>query len=55
MKVVCISDTHNQHKDISVPAGDVLIHAGDGTGTGTSAKSRLFCTGWIPCHIPIRS
>lgn len=34
MKVVCISDTHNKHGYISVPDGDVLIHAGDMTGRG---------------------
>jgi hypothetical protein len=27
--IVCISDTHGQHAKLSVPAGDVLIHAGD--------------------------
>lgn len=34
MKLVCISDTHNQHHLIDVPHGDVLIHAGDLTGRG---------------------
>lgn len=34
MRLVCISDTHNQHKGISLPEGDVLIHAGDATGNG---------------------
>lgn len=29
VRVVCLSDTHNQHWDISVPEGDILIHAGD--------------------------
>ena len=35
MRVVCISDTHNQHSQINLPQGDVLIHAGDFSGTGT--------------------
>ena len=35
MRIVCISDTHNQHDKLSLPKGDVLIHAGDWTGTGT--------------------
>lgn len=35
MKIVCISDTHNQHEKLTLPEGDVLIHAGDWTGTGT--------------------
>ncbi|MDH3648610.1 MAG: metallophosphatase domain-containing protein [Saprospiraceae bacterium] len=29
MKVVCLSDTHCRHSQISVPNGDLLIHAGD--------------------------
>ena len=35
MRLVCISDTHNQHEKLNIPHGDVLIHAGDFTGTGT--------------------
>jgi predicted phosphohydrolase len=27
--VVCISDTHELHRDVVVPPGDLLIHAGD--------------------------
>ena len=39
MKLVCISDTHNQHNKMgSLPEGDVLIHAGDWTGTGTEKQ-----------------
>jgi Icc-related predicted phosphoesterase len=34
MRIVCISDTHEQHKKITVPDGDVLIHAGDATALG---------------------
>lgn len=34
MRIVAISDTHRLHNDIKVPDGDVLIHAGDFTGTG---------------------
>jgi len=29
MKIVCIADTHSYHRDIQVPDGDILIHAGD--------------------------
>lgn len=35
MKFVVISDTHNKHRDISLPEGDVLLHCGDFTGRGT--------------------
>ena len=37
MKLVCISDTHGDHAEVSVPDGDVLIHAGDVTGHGSEA------------------
>ena len=32
MKLVCISDTHGKHRQLDLPPGDVLIHAGDWTG-----------------------
>lgn len=35
MKVVLISDTHTQLKNVKVPKGDMLIHAGDLTYQGT--------------------
>lgn len=36
MRLVCISDTHSLHRRIpDIPAGDVLIHAGDCLGAGT--------------------
>lgn len=35
IRVVCLSDTHDQVVD--VPPGDVLIHAGDLTNDGTAA------------------
>ncbi|MFN8672405.1 MAG: metallophosphatase domain-containing protein [Candidatus Sericytochromatia bacterium] len=28
-KIVCISDTHVQHRSLNLPEGDILIHAGD--------------------------
>ena len=34
VRVVCISDTHDQ--TVSIPLGDVLIHAGDLTNAGTA-------------------
>ena len=34
MKVVCLSDTHDRHADLTVPDGDLLVHAGDFTGHG---------------------
>lgn len=38
MKLVCISDTHNKHKQIPIPNGDILIHAGDVTEGGTKRE-----------------
>jgi Icc-related predicted phosphoesterase len=35
MKIVCISDTHCRLRKISVPEGDILVHAGDLTFQGT--------------------
>mmetsp|Transcript_71538 Transcript_71538/g.220832 ORF Transcript_71538/g.220832 Transcript_71538/m.220832 type:complete len:630 (-) Transcript_71538:125-2014(-) len=29
VRVVCISDTHNEHEGLSLPAGDLLVHSGD--------------------------
>ncbi len=29
MKIVAISDTHGQHRDLALPKGDMIIHAGD--------------------------
>lgn len=34
MRLVFISDSHGQHPDLNLPAGDVLVHAGDLTGRG---------------------
>lgn len=38
MKLALISDTHNQHFALHVPAVDLLIHAGDFTGLGSKAE-----------------
>src|SRR5581483_12507947 len=35
IRFVCLSDTHNKLDKISVPDGDVLIHAGDYTNKNT--------------------
>ena len=31
MRIVCIADTHGLHRQLEVPTGDLLIHAGDFT------------------------
>lgn len=35
VRIVCISDTHTEALNINIPDGDILIHAGDFTRTGT--------------------
>ncbi len=42
MKIVCLSDTHNCNKQIAVPDGDILIHAGDATVQGTQVEVEDF-------------
>lgn len=34
VKIVAISDTHNQHRKIEIPQCDVLVHSGDYSYTG---------------------
>jgi len=38
MKIVCISDTHNQHDKCEIPDGDLLLHAGDLSHKGTAKE-----------------
>jgi hypothetical protein len=52
-RFVCLSDTHNYHKQIAVPDGDILIHAGDATARN-DAKSRRLTNGLPLCRIVIR-
>lgn len=42
MRVVCLSDTHGLHGRISVPDGDLLVHAGDVSKRGTPAQIKEF-------------
>lgn len=44
MRLVAISDTHNQHKKITIPDGDILVHAGDACGSGTFREMADFLT-----------
>lgn len=46
MKIVCISDTHNLHRAMLIPDGDVLIHAGDITVAGDAREVADFNT-WL--------
>ena len=42
LRLVCISDTHSLHRQITVPEGDVLLHAGDFTRRGELDELRDF-------------
>lgn len=42
MRVVIVSDTHNLLSDVPIPDGDVLLHCGDWTESGTEAEVKLF-------------
>ncbi|MBC7798243.1 MAG: metallophosphatase domain-containing protein [Pyrinomonadaceae bacterium] len=41
-RIVLLSDTHNAHEEINVPDGDILIHAGDATNSGTFQEITAF-------------
>jgi len=38
VKIVCISDTHCQLKQIDIPHGDCLVHAGDALSSGVYSE-----------------
>lgn len=42
MRIVCISDTHEQHESVQVPEGDVLVFAGDMSHVGKSYAIAAF-------------
>lgn len=42
LKIIAVSDTHNYHKPEMLPSGDVLIHAGDFSGSGNTKELRVF-------------
>jgi Icc-related predicted phosphoesterase len=44
LKIVAISDTHTRHQQISIPKGDILIHAGDFTEKGSLNDVEKFNT-----------
>ncbi|MBS2034274.1 metallophosphatase domain-containing protein [bacterium] len=41
-RIVCLSDTHGLHDQVTVPTGDLLIHAGDHCNYGTSGEVKRF-------------
>ena len=45
--IVMISDTHAMHREIEVPPGDLLIHAGDFTMNSMSAEKLIDFNEWL--------
>ncbi len=46
MKIVAISDTHRMHRQIELPPGDVLVHAGD-IGIENSFEHLIDFNDWL--------
>jgi predicted phosphohydrolase len=46
LRIVCVSDTHNDNAAPKIPPGDILIHAGDMTDDGTIAELQTALS-WI--------
>ena len=42
MKIIVISDTHGQHDQLSLPKGDMIIHAGDVSSRGHKSEVDRF-------------
>lgn len=50
MKIACISDTHGQHRSVTIPEVDVLIHAGDIAESMTHLQDFLSWTYDVPAQ-----
>lgn len=49
MRIVAISDTHMQHEWVTLPYGDILIHAGDFSNRGSEGEFQTFLN-WMGKH-----
>jgi hypothetical protein len=47
LTIVLISDTHELHREVEVPPGDLLIHAGDFTMDSRSAEKLIDFNEWL--------
>ena len=53
MKILQISDTHNQHRQLTdLPAADVIVHCGDFTDNGTEGEVLNFLNWFIELSYP---
>jgi Icc-related predicted phosphoesterase len=47
LTIILISDTHELHREVEVPPGDILIHAGDFTMNSKSAEKLIDFNEWL--------
>lgn len=47
MTIDCISDTHGQHAKLTLPGGDILIHAGDFSAPNAELEEVLAFLDWF--------
>lgn len=47
LRIVAVSDTHELHRELELPNGDLLIHAGDFTMFGKSLQALLDFNAWL--------
>lgn len=45
--IICLSDTHGLHREVAIPSGDILIHAGDFTGHDKSLDAPRDFNDWL--------
>jgi len=41
-RLIFLSDTHNQHENVKIPEGDIIIHCGDVSGRGYEREVESF-------------
>jgi hypothetical protein len=54
LRLVLLSDTHQLHREVDVPDGDILIHAGDFTMFSESMEAVADFNDWLG-ELPHRS
>ncbi len=47
LQLILLSDTHEQHSEVEIPPGDILIHAGDFTMFSRSLRSIMDFNNWL--------
>jgi predicted MPP superfamily phosphohydrolase len=47
MRIVCISDTHELHRELEIPPADLLIHTGDWTFFSKNRNATADFNTWL--------